>query len=230
MQEERDNNKEEDHRPRYPKHRDRSYSKEKKKNRGHKSDKNKNKRQRCDENEKSRRKRSTFKYPPNSLSKKENVPRENISNFRPVSGSLVKEKNVNNKGDGNISSFDNNRFNNNYHRQLSLFDYLKSDNKDDNSNKNRINSNLINDSFSIFQEVNRINSQDSNNRFPFDMNNNHSSQPNVSLSRNENLLITSELNKQSVEKYIGEINDLKMENAALKKKNQELEGLSLICC
>ena len=63
--------------------------------------------------------------------------------FLPVQGSFIKEKNVNNIHDRNISSFDNNIFNNNYHHQFPLFDYWKSDNKYDNSNGNNINSNSI---------------------------------------------------------------------------------------
>ena len=79
----------------------------------------------------------------------------------------------------------------------------------------------------ISQRVNRINSQDNNNRFLFDTNNNHSRQPNVSQNRYENLWINSQLNKLTMEKYIGEIKDSKMENAALKKRTKNLFSLIL---
>ena len=75
-----------------------------------------------------------------------------------------------------------------------MFDYWKSDNKYDNSNRNIIKQ-IVNNLFSDFQGVNRMNSQDNNNRFLFDMNNNHSNQPYVSRSQNENLLINWILNE-----------------------------------
>ena len=219
MQEERHNPKDKEYKPHYPKSRDKTNSKEKKNHRGYKCDKNKNKRQYDDKKEISRGKGISFKHPQNSSSKIESVSEKNVNNFRPVSGSFVKERDVINRNGGNNYSFNNNRNNNNYHRQVSLFNYWQSDNKYDNNNMKGNNSNLINDLFNDFQQQNRINSQNNNNRFPFSMNANYSSQPSVSREQYENLWINSQLYKQKIEKFCGEINDLKMENEALKKKN-----------
>lgn len=222
MQEERRNAKDEEYKPRYPKPKDDTHSKDKKRNRGYKWEKNKNKRRYDDKKEKSRGKGSFFNYPQNSSSNIESVSGNNVNNFRPLYGSFAKEKDVNNRQGGNNYSFNNNRYNNNYHRQVSLFNYWKSDNKYDNNNKNGNNSNLINDLFDDFQQENRINSQNNNNRFPFSMNANYYSQPSVSREQFEKVWINSQLYKQEMEKFGGEIIDLKKEIESLKKRNQEL--------
>ena len=201
-----------------PKSRDKTNSKEKKKHNGYNWDQNKNKRQNNDKNGNSHGKGVSFKYTQNSSSYIQSIPKKNVHNFRPVSGSFVKERDVINRNGGNNYSFNNNRNNNNYHRQVSLFNYWQSDNKYDNNNMKGNNSNLFNDLFDDFEQPNRINSQNNNNRFPFSMNANYSSQPSVSREQYEKLWINSQLYKQKIEKFCGEINDLKMENKALKKK------------
>ena len=205
-----------------PKSRDKAGSKEKKKHNDYNYDKNNNKRQNNDKNGFSHGKGVSFKHPQNSSSYIESIPKKNVSNFGPVSGSFVKERDGINRPCGNNYSFNNNRYNNNYHRQESVFNYWKSDNIFDNNNMKGNNSNLFNDLFDDFEQPNRINSQNNNNRFPFSMNDNYSGLQNVSKEKYEKLWHSSQLYKEKIEKYGEEIDELKKENEALKKKYQEL--------
>ena len=230
MQEDPNNPEDKGDKPSFSKPNGKHNSKEKKKRRPHKSNKNKNNNHFSDKKGKNRRKRNNINYLGQFMSNIDAIQQKNVNDIFSLTGSFDSDKNINNRPGGNVSSFDNYRYDNNYNRRVSYFDYGQSDNGFDNNYVRGNNSNFNNYLFDDFQQQNRINSRYNNNQFPFQMNVNYSSNERISQNPFKNLWNSSPLYEQKLEKISEENNDLKRQIEMLKKKNDELfqSNLSLI--